>query len=172
MSYWDFLIAFSRFLARGDSVHRVKDIGRIIPISTRVTDANRDTFYDHKPVLVLECLTINKAWLNHSVAVFATISVHALFLKLGDFVDRNNQIALVQVISRAAPILPSARRSMLKPLLIGGIVGAMMAIFLAFVLEYGHRKRESGKLATIIAAWQEEVERFRRISMRLRGARG
>jgi hypothetical protein len=44
----------------------------------------------------------------------------------------------------------------------------MMAIFLAFVLEYGQRKRESGELATIIAAWQEEVERFRRISMRLR----
>jgi hypothetical protein len=61
---------------------------------------------------------------------------------------------------------------MLKPLLIGDIVGAMMAIFVAFVLEYGQRKSESGELATIIAAWQEEVERFRRISMRLRRARG
>ena len=77
-----------------------------------------------------------------------------------------------EVISRAAPILANAQRSMLKPLLIGGIVGAMMAIFLAFVLEYGQRKRESGELATIIAAWQEEVQRFRGIWMRLRGARG
>jgi hypothetical protein len=34
-----------------------------------------------------------------------------------------------------------------------------LAIFVAFVLEYGQRKSESGELATIIAAWQEEVER-------------
>jgi hypothetical protein len=57
-------------------------------------------------------------------------------------------------------------------LLIGGIVGAMMATFLAFVLEYGQRKKEAGELATIMAAWQEEVERFQRIWMRLRRARG
>ena len=48
MPYWNYLIAFSRFLARGYFVHYMKNIGGIIPIAARIADAYRDIFQDHK----------------------------------------------------------------------------------------------------------------------------
>ena len=76
MPYWNYLIAFSCFLARGYFMHYVKDIGGIIPIAARVTDAYRDIFQNHKPIFVLERLMRDKTWFNRSVAVFAIVSVH------------------------------------------------------------------------------------------------
>ena len=76
MPYWNYFIAFSRFLARGYFVHYVKDIGGIIPIAARIADTYRDIFQNHKPIFVLERLMRDKTWFNRSVAVFAIVSVH------------------------------------------------------------------------------------------------
>lgn len=76
MPYWNYLIAFSCFLARGYFVYYVKNIGRIIPIAARIADSYRDIFQNHKPIFVLERLMRYKTWFNRSVAVFAIVSVH------------------------------------------------------------------------------------------------
>lgn len=76
MPYWNYLIAFSCFLARGYFVHCMKDIGGIIPIAARIADAYRDVFQNHKPIFVLERLMRDKTWFNRSGAVFAIVSVH------------------------------------------------------------------------------------------------
>ena len=76
MPYWNYLIAFSYFLARSYFVHCMKDIGGIIPIAARIADAYRDLFQNHEPIFMLERLMRDKTWFNRSVAVFAIVSVH------------------------------------------------------------------------------------------------
>jgi len=98
MPYRNYLIAFSCFLARGYFVYYMKNIGGIVPIAARIADTYRDIFENHKSIFVFERLMRDETWFNRSVAVFAIVFVHSPYSsECGDFVDRNNQEAVVSM---------------------------------------------------------------------------
>ena len=67
-----------------------------------------------------------------------------------------------EVISWAEPP-PFSPYSPIKPLLIGGMVGAVLSAFLAFIMEYLAKKGATGELEPVRAAWRQDRERIRRI---------
>jgi len=77
--------------------------------------------------------------------------------------DAKKKFPDIEVLSQAeVPVLPGPRGAVLKGM-IGGIVGMMMTVFLAFFLEYLRRNQESGRMEPILEELRSDVRRVRRL---------
>jgi len=71
----DLFDALERFCTGGDVVDGVQDLGAVVTKSTRITDANRNSFEDDKPFLMFEGLTVDFFSANGTLTMFAQITV-------------------------------------------------------------------------------------------------
>ena len=77
--------------------------------------------------------------------------------------DAKKKFPDIEVLSRAeVPVLPGPRGAVKKGM-IGGIVGMMMTVFLAFFLEYLRRNQASGRMEPILEELRSDVRRVRRL---------
>lgn len=121
---------------------------------------NRDLLSESTGTASYAILTTEIARVEREVtlkqSLFLTVANQYEILRL----QRKKETPNFDVISYAEPPLTD-RASLFKPAVIGTMVGAMMAVFLAFLLEYLEKKGEAGELAPLMAAWREDRERLR-----------
>ncbi len=76
MPYGNLFSPLCRFFPSSYFMNRVENIGGVITIAARITDANCDILQDYKSPLMLESFTRNEMGLNCAFTVFTLISVH------------------------------------------------------------------------------------------------
>ena len=95
--------------------------------------------------------------LNLKKTLYMTVANQYELLRL----KREEDATGIEVVDRAeAPLKPDTRSR--KYIIISGLLGAFLGVFLAFVLEYLENKNKAGQLAPVAEAWREDRDRVRR----------
>ena len=92
-------------------------------------------------------------------------SVLSTLLNQGEVarLEAKKEFPEVEVLARAEPPEQPEGKGLMKRVVLGGIVGLMASVMLAFILEYGKRSAEAGRMEPILADLRADMDRLRRM---------